>query len=69
LLLVGGGLYWKIYEDVFMLYISQYVYDSSDPYYLANDLFWHAIPFLLIIGGVTLLIMAGFSRRGESVKE
>ena len=67
-LLIGGGLYWRIYDDVFQLYIMQYVYDNQDQYYLANDLFWHAIPFLLIIGGVVMLIMAGFSTRGEKVK-
>lgn len=67
LILIGGGLYWRIYDDVFTLYIKQYVYDTTDPYYLANDLFWHAIPFLLMIGGVVMLIMAGFSRGGTKV--
>jgi len=63
-LLIGGGLYWRIYDDVFNSMIIQYVYDRSNEYFLANDLFWHAIPFLLIIGGVVMLIMAGFSQRG-----
>ena len=62
-------MYWRIYDDVFNSMIMQYVYDRSDEYFLANDLFWHSIPFLLIIGGVVLLIMAGFSTRGEGVNQ
>ena len=49
--------------------IIQYVYDRNDEYFLANDLFWHAIPFLLLIGGVIMLIMAGFSQKGTRVSQ
>jgi hypothetical protein len=70
LLIIGGGWYFKIYDDVFNRYIDKYIVDSSSVYWLAQDLFWNAIPFILMIGGVILLIMGGFSRRsGGSVKE
>ena len=61
LLIIGGGWYWKIYDDVFNRYIDQYIVDSSSPYWLGSDLMWNAIPFILMIGGIILLIWSGIS--------
>ena len=63
LLIIGGGWYFRIYDDVFNRYIDQYIVDSSSAYWLGSDLMWNAIPFVLILGGIVMLVMAGLSPR------
>ena len=62
LLIIGGGWYYVIYDDVFSRYIDQYIVDSSSPYWLGSNLMWNIVPFVLMLGGVVMLILAGLSR-------
>ena len=66
LLIIGGGWYFRIYDMVFTRSIDQYVYDSSNIYWLGSDLMWNAIPFGLMLGGVVMLIVEGLSRHSTN---
>lgn len=61
--LIGAGVFWRMLNDMFLKYIAKYVYNASDPYYLANDLVWNAIPFVIIIVGVLVVVMGGLMGR------
>jgi hypothetical protein len=58
--LFAGGLFWKLGEDILTSYFVQYIYNTTDPYYLASNLIWQMIPYALIFVGVLCLILAGF---------
>lgn len=63
--LIGGGLWWHLIEDIILTYIAKYVYNSNDPYYLASDLIWHSIPFILMFVGIICLILGGLLGRSS----
>jgi uncharacterized membrane protein len=62
---LAGGLYWALYQDVITRYFAKYVLSTTDKYYLASNLIWNAIPYLIIFLGVVCLIMSGLSRNKE----
>lgn len=64
---IGGGLYYRIYNDVITRYIEPYIVDSEGVYYLGSQLIWDMFPYLLILVGIAFLIMAGFAARNRGM--
>jgi len=63
--IIGGGVFIRMGQDVFFKYIAKYVYSSTNPYYLASDVLWNALPYVLILVGVVCLIMGGLLGRSQ----
>ena len=60
--LLATGLFWHLFNDVLIMYIAPYVYDVSDVSYVASDLVWQAIPYIIFIVGIICLVIGGLSR-------
>ena len=64
--LLGFGLFWKLFDDVLVAYILPYA--IRDRFFLYSDLVWHSLPFIVMLGGVVLLIASGvISARSSGV--
>ena len=59
--IIGAGLFWKMYEDSITSFFSKYVVSASDKYYLASDLIWNAIPFVIMFLGIVCLIFGSMT--------
>ena len=57
--ILSGGLYWALYDDVITRYFSRYILNTANEYYLASNLIWNAIPYLIIFLGIVCLIVGG----------
>ena len=60
---IFGGAVWKLFDDIINSYISRYVFNATDPYYVASDLIWDVLPFIIIGIGVICLIIGALSGR------
>lgn len=60
--LIGGGLYWRLMDDILAEYFQQFILNNE--YYLASDLVWNALPYLLLIFGVLSLVVGALMSRG-----
>jgi hypothetical protein len=66
--IIGAGLFWKMYEDTITSFFSKYIVSASDKYFLASDLIWNALPFVVMFLGIICLIfgtVAGNTIGGE----
>ena len=63
--LVSCGIYYRIYDDVINGYMSQYIFDTSNEYYVGSQLMWDMIPYVIILVGVLMLILGGLSARSQ----
>ena len=66
IIFIGGGFFWRLFDDIITTYFSVYIYDPTDIYFLGSQLVWDAIPYLLLFIGVLIMIMAGLVYRSES---
>lgn len=64
-LFFSAGVYWKMCEDAFTLYMAKYVYDTADPSWLASDMLWHAWPYVIMAIGILCLVSSGLISRGN----
>jgi len=64
------GFYWHLYNDVFIMEVSPYILSSytawgviysSDKYFDFMYMIWRLLPWICVIVGVMLLIVAGAS--------
>lgn len=60
--LVGTGLFWHLMDDVLDTYIAKYVYNTADVSYVASDLVWQALPYIILVVGIICLVIGGFAR-------
>lgn len=58
---IGAGFYWKLNEDIITNFISSFIRDTSDKYYLLSDLVWDALPFIVILLGIVCLVLGSMS--------
>lgn len=59
--LIGGGLFWKLLEDIIIAYLDPYIIYND--YWAGSDLTWHMVPWLLILVGILSLILSGLLGR------
>lgn len=57
------GIIFHFYNDVITDFFSSYILDSSDTYYLAENLVWNSIPFIVMFLGVVCIIFGGIGSR------
>jgi hypothetical protein len=76
--LICLGLYWHLFNDVFLMTISPYVLHTytafgvsytHDKYFDFMYMIWRLLPWICIIVGVILLIAAGVSSSGSGDQE
>jgi len=69
------GFYWHLYNDVFTMFISNYIPGSytawgisysSDKYFNFMYMIWRLLPWICVGVGVLLLIAGATSASGES---
>jgi len=67
------GFYWHLYNDVFLMFIQQYVLGSytawgvsytHDKFFDFMYMVWRILPWICVFIGVVLLIAAGASASG-----
>ena len=64
--MLAGGLCWMLYNDAITRFFSKYVFDSTSSSYLASDLVWNAIRYIIIILGVICVV---FGAKGTEASE
>jgi len=64
--IIAAGFMWRFYNDAITSFFSTYIIDSGDKYYLASNLFWNALPFIVIFLGVICLIFGSMSSISSS---
>jgi len=65
-----SGLLFHFYNDGITEFFADYILNTNDVYYLASDLVWNAIPFIIMFLGIVCLIFgtalpSGTKRGGE----
>lgn len=59
------GVFLRLGKDIYLKYIAQYIYDNSDPYYLASDVLWNSLPYVIIFVGIVCLVLGGLLGHGS----
>lgn len=62
---IGGGLLYAVFDDVLDTYISPFIYDTNDPYYVGSQLIIDIIPYAIIVLGSILLFVGAKRYKAE----